>query len=170
MKSDFKQRDGFLFRRILRPKLLGAILALAVFAPFLAAQTTGSIAGSVQDASGAVLADAKVTLTSPALVVAQTTLTSGQGTYRFPVLPPGTYMLTVEAPGFQIGKRENIVISAGFSATVDMPMALAGQAQTVAVTAEAPALDTENTKIQDTFEASTLRRSEEHTSELQSRE
>ena len=127
--------------------------------PFLSAQgpTTGSIAGTVQDSSGAILADAKVTVTSPALVVAQSTLTSGQGTYRFPVLPPGTYVLTVEAPGFQLGKRESIVISAGFSATVDMPMALAGQAQTVAVTAEAPALDTENTKIQDTFEAATLK-------------
>jgi hypothetical protein len=156
MRSDLKRSERFLFRRIVQPAFLGAILAL-LFISSLSAQTTGSIAGTVQDSSGAVLADAKITLTSPALVVAQTTLTTGQGTYRFPVLPPGTYVLTVEAPGFQLGKRENIVIVAGFSATVDMPMALAGQAQTVAVTAEAPALDTESTKIQDTFEASTLR-------------
>lgn len=138
---------------------LGVVLVLLTMAPFLSAQTstTGSIAGTVQDASGAVMADAKVTITSPALVIAQTALSSAQGTYRFPQLPPGVYTLTVEAAGFQMSKRENINIAAGFSATIDVPMALAGQAQTVAVTAEAPALDTENTQIQNTFEAATLR-------------
>src|SRR5580704_2343487 len=125
MNSVFTRRDGDILRQTLRAAFLSALLALALSVPFLSAQTAtfGSIAGTIQDSTGAILADAKVTVTSPALVVAQSTLTSGQGTYRFPVLPPGTYAIAVEAPGFQIGKRENIIITAGFSATVDMPMA-----------------------------------------------
>jgi hypothetical protein len=100
---------------------------------------------------------AKVTATSPALVVPQSTLTTAPGYYRFPSLPPGTYTVTMEAPGFAVTKHEGIVITAGFSATVDVMMVIAGQMQTVAVTAEAPGLDTENTKVQNTFSAESLK-------------
>ena len=107
MKSDFEFPDKLRCRQILRPLVLGPILILALLIPFLSAQTTtGSIAGTVQDSTGGVLADAKVTVSSSALVVAQSALTTGQGTYRFPVLPPGTYVITVEAP-LQMAK-ENI--------------------------------------------------------------
>src|SRR5262249_8203271 len=142
------------FYRHLRRISCAGILFLTLVA-YVAAQgpTTGSIAGVFTDVSGAALADAKVTVTSPALVVPQSTVTSGQGTYRFPSLPPGTYSLGIEAPAFATATRPGILITAGFSATVDMSMALASQAQTIAVTAEAPALDTENTKIQNTFSA-----------------
>lgn len=134
-------------------------IALLTAVPRLAGQgaTTGSIAGIVTDPSGALLQDAKITVTSPALLVPQTTVTSAQGTYRFPSLPPGTYALMVEAPGFEPLKREEIVINSGFNATIDVPMTLAGQVQTVAVSAEAPVIDVENTKEQDIFVASTLK-------------
>src|ERR1700738_1478701 len=103
MKSDFRLSDGYLprnsrktecgaskslprdevraapfalFKRILQPAFLGAIVVFAVLVPFLAPQgpPAGSIAGAVTDSTGAILADAKVSLTSPALVVAQSTL------------------------------------------------------------------------------------------------
>jgi hypothetical protein len=47
----------------------------------------------------------------------QTSVTDGGGNYRFPALPPGTYTLTFELPGFNTLKRENIQISMGFTAT-----------------------------------------------------
>jgi hypothetical protein len=124
---------------------------------FAQGPTTGSISGIVTDVSGGVLPDAKVTATSPSLVVQQATLTSNQGAYRFPSLPPGEYKLIIEAAGFDTSKREGIGITAGFSATVDITMAVAGQAQTVAVMSEAPLLDTENTKVQDTFSEQQLK-------------
>ena len=136
----------------------GVCLLVAALAP-LAAQgpTTGSIAGIITDSSGALLPDAKITAASEALLVPQSTISSKEGTYRFPSLPPGTYTLTVEAVGFGTAKRDQIVINSGFNATVDIPMAVAGQVQTVAVTAEAPVIDVENTKEQDVFVASVLK-------------
>jgi Carboxypeptidase regulatory-like domain/TonB dependent receptor len=118
--------------------------------------TTGAITGTVTDASGAVLADAIVKLASPALLTPQSTITSQQGTYRFPSIPPGTYSVTVEVAGFSKATREGIEITAGFTGAVDVQMALAGQVQTVAVTAEGPVLDTENTQTQDLFQAAQL--------------
>jgi hypothetical protein len=97
-----------------------------------------------------------VKVASDALVVPQSTVTSAQGTYRFPSLPPGVYTLTVEAPGFASTKREAITLTAGFSATIDVPMTVAGEVQTVAVTAEAAILDTENTKVQNIFASEAL--------------
>ncbi|MGB6946713.1 MAG: carboxypeptidase-like regulatory domain-containing protein, partial [Bryobacteraceae bacterium] len=109
------------------------------------------------DPSGAPVVAAKVTASSPALLVPQSTLTGSEGGYRFPSLAPGTYEVTVEAPGFAPLQRENIIITSGFNATIDAPLALAGQAQTVAVTAEAPLIDVENTKLQNVFSAAVLK-------------
>jgi hypothetical protein len=138
--------------------LLTAALGPFVLGPFLSAQgpTTGSISGSISDPSGAVIAAAKVTVTSDALVIPQSTVSSTQGTYRFPSLPPGVYSIVVDTPGFTQAKREGITITAGFSATIDMMMAVAGNVQTVAVSADAALLDTENTKVQNTFGSEAL--------------
>ncbi len=139
-----------------RPISLGtlfALLAFGVFPPQASAQgpTTGSISGTITDPSGAVVPDAKITVTSPALINPQSILSSGEGTYRFPSLPPGTYAVNVEAAGFALTGRADIPLSAGFSATIDIPMTLAGQTQSVSVTAEVALLDTENTKVTNTF-------------------
>jgi hypothetical protein len=135
------------------------IAFLLLFTTGLRAQgpTTGSIAGVVTDPSAAPLPDAKVTANSPVLLVSQSTLTGSQGGYRFPSLPPGTYELTVEAPGFAVMKRENIIITSGFNATIDAAMTLAGQSQVVAVNEEAPLIDIENTKLQNVFSSTVLK-------------
>jgi hypothetical protein len=135
-----------------------AALGLAPFLPLLNAQgpTTGAIDGTVTDTSHAVMAEAIITITSTALVTPQSTTTSPQGTYRFPSVPPGTYSLSVKAPGFSVANRREIVITAGFTGTLDVEMSLAGQVASVAVTAEAPLLDTENTQTQDNFSAAQL--------------
>jgi hypothetical protein len=152
-------------RHLETPQILRLLLEIACCAaigalliPPASAQgpTTGSIAGTVTDASGAVVTSSRVTVTSTALVVPQSTLTSSQGTYRFPALPPGDYTIAVEAVGFSVGQRAGINLTAGFSATIDMPLTLAGQVQTVAVTADSAVLDTENSKVQDTFGAEAL--------------
>ncbi len=133
----------------------GLVTSLAPL--FAQGPTTGSIAGTITDPSGAVFPDAKISVSSPALLVPQSTVSSKEGTYRFPSLPPGTYMLTVEAAGFETAKREGLDIVAGFNGTVDITLAVTGQVQTVAVSAEAPVIDVENTKEQDVFVASTLK-------------
>ena len=52
----------------------------------------------------------------------QTSVTDTGGNYRFPALPPGTYTVTFELSGFNTLKRENIQISMGFTATVNVEL------------------------------------------------
>src|SRR4029453_1102847 len=97
--------------------LLVAMLAVCLLAPSYAfaqgggASTTGSINGKVADSSGGVLPGVTVTATSPSAMGAQTSVTDTGGNYRFPALPPGTYTVSFELPGFNTLKRENIQIA-----------------------------------------------------------
>ena len=109
--------------------LLVAALAIAAAAPAYAqgggASSTGTIQGRVTDAQGAVLPGVTVTATSPSALGAQTTISSEAGNYRFPGIPPGVYTVTYELPGFNTVRREGIQIALGFTATLNIEMALA---------------------------------------------
>ena len=100
-----------------------ALMAVVAFEGRASAQfvSTASIEGTVADESGGALPGAAVTLTSPALQVADlTAVTNAEGRYRFAQLPAGTYRLRYELSGFQPVIRENLTIGAGFAAKVDI--------------------------------------------------
>src|SRR5499427_3648168 len=80
--------------------------------------TTGKITGTVTDPSGAVLANATVTATSPALFAKRTTTTHADGSYLLDLLPPGEYDVTVTQAGFRAFTQTGIFLTAGFTATV----------------------------------------------------
>src|SRR6266496_3702825 len=105
--------------------LAACLLASSAFAQGGGASTTGSINGKVADTSGGVLPGVTVSATSPSLMGVQTSVTDSGGNYRFPALPPGTYTLSYELPGFTTLKRENIILSMGFTATVNVELAVA---------------------------------------------
>ena len=140
--------------------LLIAAMALAVAAPAYAqgggASSTGTIQGRVTDAQGAVLPGVTVTATSPSALGAQTTVTSETGNYRFPAIPPGTYSVTYELTGFNIVKREGIQIALGFTANVNVELALATLQETVTVTGESPIIDTTATRVVQNFKLEQL--------------
>jgi hypothetical protein len=80
---------------------LGALfVASLICVPALHAQFRGGIQGVVTDPSGAVVPDAKLTLTNTATNEKQTTTSNGGGVYNFSGLPPGTFAMTVERTGF----------------------------------------------------------------------
>ncbi len=137
-----------------------AAMALAVSAPAFAqgggASSTGTIQGRVADAQSAVLPGVTVTATSPAMLGAQTTVTSETGNYRFPAVPPGTYTVTYELTGFNTVKREGIQIALGFTATVNVDLQLATLQETVTVTGESPVIDTTATRVVQTFKLEQL--------------
>lgn len=81
--------------------LLIALVALTPTAMFGQAQTTGSVTGTVVTDAGAPVADAEVTLTSPALQGERVTRTSASGQFTARLLPPGQYTATVNSPGLQ---------------------------------------------------------------------
>jgi hypothetical protein len=122
--------------------LVGIMAAACAFAPPAAAQETrGSIEGTVKDTSGAVLPGVTVEARSPALVSAQTTVTDGEGAYRFPALPPGIYEVTANLSGFQPAKTANIELQLGRVLKVDFGLKVGGLTETVQVTGEPPVID-----------------------------
>ena len=73
------------------------------------AQTTGTVEGAVTDQSNAPLPGVTVELTSPNLQGSRTAVTSADGRYRFPAVPPGAYKVTAELAGFgKVEKRATV--------------------------------------------------------------
>ena len=120
------------------------------------ASSTGTIQGRVTDSQGAVLPGVTVTATSPALIQPQTTVTSETGNYRFPAVPPGNFELTYELAGFNTLKRSGISITLGFTANVNVELALATLQETVTVSGESPVIDTSTTRVQQNFKMEQL--------------
>ena len=140
--------------------LLALLVALSFAAPAFAqgggASSTGTIQGRVTDAQGAVLPGVTVTANSPALIQPQTTITSETGNYRFPAVPPGTYELSYELSGFNALKRSGISITLGFTAQVNVELALATLQETVTVSGASPVIDTSTTRVQQNFKMEQL--------------
>src|SRR5271165_118085 len=126
-----------------------AILLIALLPSSMMAQNNqfGTIQGIVNDQSGAPAPGATVTLTSPALVLTQTATTDGGGNYHFEQLPVGVYKISATLAGFQQYIRENIQISAGFTATINVQLSVGSQTDTVTVSSEGPVVDTKSTTV-----------------------
>lgn len=122
------------------------LAALFLFSGLLFGQgDTGTIAGQVKDASGAVVPDAKVEASSPALIEkSRTVLTDGQGLYKIIDLRPGTYTVTFTKPGFAPFKQEGLELVAAFTANVNAQLSAGTVQQTVNVEAAAPTVDVQN--------------------------
>ena len=136
--------------------LAACLLASSAFAQGGGASTTGSINGKVADSSGGVLPGVTVTVSSPSLMGVQSSVTDTGGNYRFPALPPGTYTVQFELPGFNTLKRTDIVISMGFTAAVNVELAVASLQETVTVTGASPVIDTSSTRVQQNFKLEAL--------------
>ncbi|HEY1575470.1 MAG TPA: carboxypeptidase-like regulatory domain-containing protein, partial [Terracidiphilus sp.] len=115
--------------------LLGAVLFLAS-GPLSYGQTTAQLTGTIQDASGAVIPGAQVTLIDEATGASRVVQSNGQGFYAFPSLVPDSYSVKVTASGFQTKELKKIPVHAGDSLTIP-PIALAPGAATTTVTVEA---------------------------------
>ena len=135
-------------RRHFVPLSLVLGLLVLVAAPVLAQQSSG-IAGSARDTSGAVLPGVTVEAASPALIEkVRSVVTDSDGRYNIVDLRPGTYTVTFTLPGFQTFRREGIVITAGFTATVNGDLQVGSLEETITVTGETPLVDTQNVRRQ----------------------
>jgi hypothetical protein len=140
----------------MRPRhfVLSLLCALFfVFAPtHLRAQnlTTGGITGTVTDPSGAVVPNATVTVKSATKGTTQQTKTNSSGAYQFSFLDPGSYTVTVEAPGFR-ATTQPVNVTLGQPVTSNVKLVLAAAGATVTVTEEAPLIQTSNGNSATTF-------------------
>src|SRR5689334_661403 len=103
-------------RSICTVLLLGMLTAGLAFSQAVSA----TIVGTVTDASGAVVANAKVTVTETNTGVARSALANESGNYNFPNLPPGLYQVSVELAGFQKGVRSGVNLAVDSTARVDV--------------------------------------------------
>ena len=121
--------------------LLAFLAVLAVPAGAQLATTTATLSGSITDASGALIPQASVTLTSPETGVTRTFTSDSAGRYSFSQLPPATYNLTVRTKGFETYQQNGIVLNPADSASQNVTMTVGSEAQSVTVTADASNLN-----------------------------
>src|SRR2546427_1977652 len=142
--------------RLLRFTLLFVLLTGGAALAQTVSSTTGAIDGKVTDTSSAVLPGVTVTISSPAMMGSRNTVTNPTGDFRFTAITPGDYVATFELPGFVTMKRTEIHVAAGFTASLNIQMNLAGVEEAVTVTGASPVVDTQSTKITTTFDSKTL--------------
>jgi Carboxypeptidase regulatory-like domain len=138
-------------------RLTAVLLILAVFAmavPVVMAQstTTGDITGTITDPSGAVVSGADVTLKSATEGTTTKTTTNQTGAYRFPLLKPGEYKLTISQKGFK-SVSQTVPVALGQVVTANMTLELGSESETVEVTGAAPLIQTENANLSTTMSA-----------------
>src|SRR5262249_4492931 len=102
--------------------------------------------GHVTDSTGATLPGVTVTAASPALLVGQvSTVTDSTGVYTLPELPIGVYTVSYELQGFQRMARQDIRLTAAFTAEVNVALAVGSVQETITVAGASPVVDTTST-------------------------
>jgi len=131
-----------LFFRVFLLAVLSAVLGTSV-----PAQSTASLSGTVTDATGAVVVNAKVVATNQATGVESATQTDTAGAYLFPSLPIGIYRLQVTAPGFQSAIISNLKLEVATAATQNVQLSVGQAAEKIEIMADAALVDTATTSM-----------------------
>ncbi|HMD34467.1 MAG TPA: TonB-dependent receptor [Vicinamibacterales bacterium] len=126
--------------------LLLTILIGPLVAPAAAQFDTAAVVGSVRDASGGVVPDAKVTLTNTATGISQTKVTGADGSYEFVNVRPGVYVVTAEKSGFTIALVDNVEVQVAARMRVDMSLTVGQVTERVTVTGSSPLLETDSSQ------------------------
>jgi hypothetical protein len=114
----------------------------------LSAQTyQGRILGTVTDASGAVIARAKITVTDTAKNTSRSLITNSAGEYTAPDLDPGTYAVSAEAPGFKKTESKSVILEVSRDVQVNLRLVPGAVGETVEVSAEGTLLDTTDSTL-----------------------
>jgi hypothetical protein len=135
-------------------KLFAAASALLVVCMLLsprfvqAQSSSADVLGTVMDATGAVVPDAKVTITNTGTGISVTATSGKTGDFIFTNLQPGTYKLTAEGAGFKSFVAEGLTLAVGDRARVNPKMVIGDTSESVSVSAgTAPQLDTDTSSI-----------------------
>jgi carboxypeptidase family protein len=122
---------------------VGLLLALLSVSLAFSQAVNATLLGTITDVSGAVVPNAKVTVTEVNTNVGHTGQTNESGNYSFPDLPPGNYAVTVEAAGFKKETRRDIALLVNTTQRVDVQLQPGNLTETVEVTGAPPELQTD---------------------------
>src|SRR5262249_38312746 len=138
--------------------VLSLVLCHLFFASSLdvRAQTasTGALTGTVTDPSGAVIQNAKITLRNYGTNETLTAISDQDGLYRFALLPPGGYELTVEATGFSALEMREVMIQITEVRSIRTQLAVKGAREEIVI--EAPLLQTDNAALGKVIDRGTI--------------
>ena len=137
-------------------RVLAYVLALLTFRActiFGQARDTASLFGTVTDTQGAVVPGARVTATNRATGLARTVASDAAGSFTLPLLPVGSYTLTVEQAGFRKYERPNVLLQANENIQADATMQVGNVQETVTVEATASQVDTRSATLNHTVDS-----------------
>src|SRR5579862_381915 len=124
------------------------LLALAAATAGLAQGSyQAQVRGTVTDQSGALVSSATVTITNIGTNISQTAQTDEHGLYFFTGLRPTVYTVKVQAAGFRISEKQNVVLQVDQQTTADFVLHPLGVSESIEVTQTAPLMDTESATL-----------------------
>ena len=132
------------------------IACLAVFVSIsslsFGQQLTGTLSGTTMDSTGAVVANAKVTMKNELSGDVRTTISNGSGYFSITAIQPGTYTVTVSAAGFKQWAQNGVVFAQGDNRTLpNIALQVGGANETVEITAGALTVPTDNAEVSTTL-------------------
>jgi Carboxypeptidase regulatory-like domain/TonB-dependent Receptor Plug Domain len=137
----------------MRARTLVALMVALLFAlPLAAQEIRGTIEGVVKDSTGAVLPGATVEAKSETGATLNTT-SDQTGTFRFPSVAPGNYVVTANMQGFRPGEVKDVRVGLGQIKKVDVALAIQTVAESVQVTSETPLVDVKQSARQTNIRA-----------------
>jgi len=117
-----------------RSLLAAALLLLSLSGPIFAQSgSTGSVAGTISDPTGAVVTGANITVKNNATTQEFTATTADNGTFNVPALMSGTYTVTIAAPGFKTTVLSNVKVDVGTPSSVNVTLEVGTPQETVQV-------------------------------------
>ena len=116
----------------------------------------GTLNGYVADSNQAAVVGAPLTVQNESTGLSRDAVTNSQGDYSFVTLVPGTYTLTVKAPGFQSYIKKGIVVNANEITRSDITLTIGNVTQTVTVSAQAAVLQTDRSDVVTDLPANSL--------------
>jgi outer membrane receptor protein involved in Fe transport len=141
--------------------ILPIIVSLLISCAYISrgyAQVSGAtLSGTVKDSSGAGVPKAEVVITDTGTSITHNVVTDDAGSYTAPNLLPGSYQISVRAPGFSTQVRTGITLTVGAQQVLDITMQLGQVTQTVEVTAEAPKVELTSSALSNEVNATTVR-------------
>src|ERR1700722_3547623 len=133
---------------IRRFPLLCLALTTLIWIPLVFGQSvTATLVGTVSDNSGAVIGDAKVTITEQRTGASLTQSTNSSGNYEFTFLPPGIYTVSATRQGFNIEITKDVQVLVNTTVRKDLALQPGSDTQSITVTDQAPLLETDRADV-----------------------
>jgi hypothetical protein len=150
-----ERKSSWLARKVILYLPLFVVL-LAGFGGAALAQSTAALNGTVTDATGAIVPNAKVVATNQATGVESATQTDTAGAYLFPSLPIGIYRIQVTAPGFQSAIVSNLKLDVATAVTQNIQLSVGQATEKIEIMADAALLETATTSMSQVINEKTV--------------